>query len=235
MARASTRDAVADVTAAHVAEVRAAQQVQNAAAAYRVADNLDLKAQAAAAGMDVDLYQRLSPAQRVAVLTTTAPTLGQFEAGGVDAKRHHASLSTQNGLPALDSLTRQFVDDDDPAFVWVWDKPVNGYHRSRSRVHQTQLQVVLNKGMTLDPIAPVLPDPTVPCPMRGIGGTPCTFKGYTEVELIDHQQVKHPREYQAGKEAREVEQRRLEQEERRLQLQLMQRMIDGQAKPDGGP
>jgi hypothetical protein len=212
-------------------EVARIQSLRNAAItakAASVTQQSDLKAQAVAAGVpDVSDYARLPEAAKRALLGVKAPTLSEYMAGGVEARDRYIAELSAAGLSSAADITDQYTDDDDnPNFIRLYDPPLGGFHRSRSRVHVTQLEVMLRKGFSDTPIAPIWPEPDLPCGYIAPSGVPCEKFVETEQERLAHFKARHKAAWDMQEDERRQARDRQQSEQQTALMEAMRAIAD---------
>lgn len=193
-----------------------------------------LRREAKDVDVDYDVYLSLKPVQRRALhRLPVGPTYEQFAGGEVTAARRAEGELTQGMIDRRDAsgLGDQLVDPDDPNKVWLYDPPIGGFHRGRSKCPKEQVRDQIKKGFSLEPIAPLYPRPDRVCDLCVESFNPEPYHGYSDNDVTMHQKARHAVLYTARQQTAEAEERRLAQEERRLQIAVMTRLLNQQSPP----
>ncbi len=153
-------------------------------------------AQASALGMSAKDYLALPAEIRDRILDEPT-TLQNFEAkiaeGIADRDAQMASLTgsifkSRNA----GALAEQLRSVEERNHVWLYDPPIGGQHRGKSRTHVTQVREQMRIGFSPTPLAPVTPPGTLTCGYESAIGVKCPKDDFhTTDEILAHQQRRH--------------------------------------------
>lgn len=224
-----------------IASLRAAD-AQNAYVAQMAEDD---RLSAADAGLDIEVWQTLTPEQRRQIVTRKVK---ETERGGAvrTVQISAAQLKSMGGNAAqFDALARRLIPDEaerrkttilmaDP-----WEEVeeeqedgtivTNRYHPGVSIIYVAGNRDVLERkraqGFWERPIYPFRPDPHLPCKMVMPGGAACNYKGRTRLEVEEHVRWSHPNQWKAQQESFTLQAQQAQVEEVRLSREVMQQQM----------
>lgn len=222
---------------------------------------------AALYGIPLDEWKAMSPRAKELVLQN--PPSGYVPVGERDFNKLPEVDARSGNMAQLSQQFNRLRDrlispEEEKEFVYLcdpvkddprWGRITPGVSKIRRDPTGQSIAKKIRQRFTYSPIAPFRPEPDVPCGFPGFDKPVCDYYGYadaddptrsTEVEI--HQKAKHPREYEARREAmaraervaaRERDQRQAARDEQqmefmRLQTELMRQQLEAAKAGKGG-